>query len=108
MTIAFQVMRLSMIKILELSRIGPMKNRTAQKPKTAMTQGFLGSFLCSAAAMAALELLRIFLGVFTQKAALSVLLAVAIKEFLWTLAWTPLVYLVFHHIFKKVGLDKLA
>ena len=91
--------------ILFLVLVGAAAGSAAQY---ALTQGFLGSFLCSAAAMAALELLQIFLGVFTQKAALSVLLAVAIKEFLWTLAWTPLVYLVFHHIFKKVGLDKLA
>ena len=91
--------------ILFLVLVGAVAGSAAQY---ALTQGFLGSFLCSAAAMAALELIRIFLGVFTQKAALTVLLEVATKEFLWTLVWTPLVYLIFNRIFQKVGLDKLA
>ena len=91
--------------ILFLVLVGAVAGSAAQY---ALTQGFLGCFLCSALAMAALELVRVFLGVFTQQAALSVLLYVAAKEVLWTLIWTPLVYLVFYRIFLKVGLDKLA
>ena len=91
--------------ILFLVLVGAVAGSAAQY---ALTQGFFGCFLCSAAAMTILEFLRIFLGVFTQQAALPVLLEVALKEILWTLVWTPLVYLVFYRIFQKVGLDKLA
>ena len=91
--------------ILFLVLVGAAAGSAAQY---ALTQGFLGSFLCSAVAMAALELLRIVLGTFTQKAALIILLGIAAKEFLWTLVWAPLVYLIFNRVFQKVGLDKLA
>ena len=93
------------VMILFLVLVGAAAGSAAQY---ALTQGFLGSFLCSAAALVVLEFLRIFLGAFTQQAALTVLLSIAVKEFLWTLVWTPLVYLIFHRIFQKVGLDKLA
>ncbi len=91
--------------ILFLVLVGAVAGSASQY---ALTQGFLGCFLCSAVAMTALEFIRIFLGVFTQQGALSVLLSVAVKEVLWTLVWTAPVYLVFYAIFLKVGLDKLA
>lgn len=91
--------------ILFLVLVGAAAGSAAQY---ALTQGLLGCFLCSAAAMAMLEVLRVFLGIFTQKAALTVLIGVAAKELMWTLVWTPLVWLVFRLVFQKVGLDKLA
>ena len=74
----------------------------------ALTQGFVGCLVCSTGIMAVLEGLRVFWGLFTRWAPLSVLLEMAGKEFLWTLAWTPVVYLIFRAVFHRVGLDKLA
>ena len=73
-----------------------------------LTQGFLGCLLCSAGTLAALEALNISWDLFTQAAPLSVLLEVAGKEFFCSLIWTPLVYLIFRAVFRRVGLDKLA
>ncbi len=74
----------------------------------ALTQGFLGCLLCSTGILAALEGLHILWGLFSQMAPFSVLLEVAGKELLCSLLWTPLVYLIFRSIFRRVGLDKLA
>lgn len=74
----------------------------------ALTQGFLGFLLCSAGSLAILEGLRTAWGVFTHRAAAEVLLQVAGTEFVCTLFWTPLVYLIFRAVFRRVGLDKLA
>lgn len=74
----------------------------------ALTQGFLGCLLCSAAALSVYAALHILWGVFSQQASLSVLTEVAAKEGLFTLPWTFPVYLIFRAVFRRVGLDKLA
>ena len=91
--------------ILFLVCVGAVVGSVAQY---ALTQGFLGCLMCSAGALGVLEVVHIFLGLFTRTAPLSILLRVAGKEFLWSLVWTPAVYPVFRLIFQKVGLDKLA
>lgn len=73
-----------------------------------LTQGFSGCLVCAAGVLAALEGLRLGWGLFTQAAPMAILLEVAGKEFLWTLVWTPLIYLLFRLAFRKVGLDRLA
>ena len=74
----------------------------------ALTQGFLGCLLCSAAALTVYACFHILWGLFSQLAPFSALMEVALKESLLTLPWTPLVYLIFRTIFRRVGLDKLA
>lgn len=74
----------------------------------ALTQGFVGFLICSSGVLAVLELLRILWRLFIQLAPLTVLLEVAGREFLWSLAWTPVVYVIFRIVFRKVGLDRLA
>lgn len=74
----------------------------------ALTQGFLGFLLCSAGSLAMLEGLRIAWGIFTRQGTAEVFLRAAGSEFLYTLIWTPLVYLIFRTVFRRVGLDKLA
>lgn len=74
----------------------------------ALTQGFLGCLLCSAGTMACLEGFHILWGLFSQMAPVPILLQTAAREFSLTLLWTPLVYLIFRSIFRRVGLDKLA
>lgn len=92
-------------KVLFLALAGALVGSAAQY---ALTQGFLGCLLCSAATLSVLEGLRVFWGVFSQAAPLSVLAGIAGRELVWTLMWTPLVYLIFYKIFQKVGLDRLA
>ena len=36
------------------------------------------------------------------------MLRVAVPEILWSLAWTPLVYLIFHAVYRRVGGSRLA
>ncbi len=74
----------------------------------ALTQGFFGCLLCSAGALVALEGLHVAWGMFSHQAELQILFQTAISEFLFTMIWVPLVYLIFRMVFQRVGLDKLA
>ena len=74
----------------------------------ALSQSFPGCLICSAGVLALLELLRVGRRLFINAAGLSSLLQVAVPEFLWSLAWTPLVWLLFRSIYNRVGGTKLA
>ena len=74
----------------------------------ALSQSFPGCLICAAGVLGGLELLRIGRGLLTNAAGLGSLLQVAIPEFLWSLAWTPLVWLLFRAIYNRVGGTKLA
>ena len=74
----------------------------------ALSQSFLGCLLCSAGVLGLLDLLRVAQRLFINAASLSDLLQVAAPEFLWSLAWTPLVWLLFRAIYHKVGGNRLA
>ena len=52
--------------------------------------------------------LRVARGLITNAAELPALLQVALPECLLSLAWTPLVYLLFRSIYRRVGGTKLA
>lgn len=69
----------------------------------ALNQNFLGCLICSAAVLAVQEVVRLLAGLFTQIAPIQSLLQVAVPEFLWSLCWMPLVYLIFRSIFRRVG-----
>lgn len=74
----------------------------------ALSQSFPGHLVCSAGVLASLDFCRVAQGMFTRSAPLSVLLHVAVPEFLWSLAWTPLVWLLFRAVYGRVGGTKLA
>jgi len=74
----------------------------------ALSQSFLGCFICAAGALGLLDLLRMARMLFINAAGLSELLRVAVPEFLWSLAWTPLVWLLFRAIYRRVGGTRLA
>ena len=74
----------------------------------ALRQSFPGCLICSAGALAFVDLLRIIRMLFTRSAPLPALLQVAVPEFLWSLAWTPLVWLLFRAIYNRVGGTRLA
>ncbi len=93
------------LPILFLTAAGLLAGNAGQY---ALTQGYAGCLICSAATLAVMEGIHILGGLFIRMAPLSVMLSVAGKEFLLTLLWSPLVFLIFWLIFRKVGLDKLA
>jgi rod shape-determining protein MreD len=68
----------------------------------ALNQSFLGCLLCCAGLLGCLGALRVLRGLMTQAATLSVLLGVAIPECLLSLAWTPVVFLLFRAIFRRI------
>ena len=74
----------------------------------ALSQSLAGCLICSAGALAMLDCLRIARALFINAAELSDLLQVAVPEFLWSLAWTPLVWLLFRAIYRRVGGTRLA
>lgn len=74
----------------------------------ALSQSFIGCLICAAGTVGLLELLRIARGLLTDAAPLSALLEAAAPEFLWSVAWTPLVWLLFRAVHRKVGGNKLA
>ena len=74
----------------------------------ALSQSFLGCLLCSAGALAAIDLWRIAVRLFVRSAGWTSMLRVAVPEILWSLAWTPLVYLIFHAVYRRVGGSRLA
>ena len=74
----------------------------------ALSQSFPGCLICSIGVLGLLDLLRVARMLFINAAGLSDLLQVAVPEFLWSLAWTPLVWLLFRAIYNRVGGTKLA
>ena len=74
----------------------------------ALSQSFAGCLICSAGVLGVLDLLRVARGLLVDLASLSDLLQVAAPEFFWSLAWTPLVWLLFRFIYNRVGGTKLA
>ena len=74
----------------------------------ALKQSFPGHLICSAGVLSVLGLLRVACRIFTNTAALPSLLQVAVPEFLWSIVWTPLVWILFRAIYRRVGGTKLA
>ena len=74
----------------------------------ALSQSFPGCLICSAGVLGLLDLLRVAQRLFINAASLSALLQVAVPEFLWSLVWTPLVWLLFRAVYNRVGGTKLA
>ena len=88
-----------------LTLVGLLTGTAAQY---ALSQTFIGCFLCSAGALAAIDLWRLAVRLFIRSASLPSLLRVAVPEILWSLAWTPLVYFLFRAVYRKVGGARLA
>lgn len=74
----------------------------------ALSQSLPGCLICAAGTLAVIDGLRVLRGLITNVAPLAVLLEVAVPECLLTLAWCPLVYLLFRAVFNRVGGSKLA
>ena len=68
-----------------------------------LRQNFWGFLLCSGGCLAALDVFRILRRFLGGVAELSPLLRVAVPEVLWSLAFTPLIYLVIGFVYHRVG-----
>ena len=67
-----------------------------------LRQDFVGCFLCGVLALCAIDALRILTRLLAGVAAPEVLLTLAAKEILWSLCFTPPVYLLFRWVFRRV------
>ncbi len=74
----------------------------------ALSQSLVGCLLCGAGVTALLSLQQMLLLLLGGAAQLPSLLQVAVPEWLLTMAWTPLVYLLFRTVFRRVGGTRLA
>ena len=92
-------------QVLYLSLAGMAMGAVSQY---ALSQSFAGCLICSAGVLGLLDLLRVGLRLFINDASLTDLLQVAMPEFLWSLDWTPLVWLLFRAIHRRVGGNRLA
>ena len=92
-------------RILLLTLIGMFTGALAQY---ALAQTLLGCILCSAAALAALELLQVAEELFFLRTDLLPALRAAALQLVWTLCWVPVVYSIFRRAFLRVGGDRLS
>ena len=81
---------------------------TGTLSRYALRSSFAGCIVCAAACLALLELFQVISGVIIQLGPLSALLSIALREWLLSLCWTPLIYLIFYRIYRRVGGQKLA
>lgn len=65
-------------------------------------QDLLGCLLCSAGALAVIDLIRAAAWLLGGKAALLELLAVALPEIFWSLVFLPVIYGMFRWVFRRV------
>lgn len=65
-------------------------------------QNLLGCLLCSAGALAILDLVRVGYSLLRGRASLTELLAVALPEIFWSLVFLPLIYGIFLWVFRRV------
>ena len=70
-------------------------------------QTFLGYLLCASATVGVMEALRVVSGMLTQLGSLNALGLMALKEGLWSLCFTPLIYPLFKLIYHRVGGERL-
>ena len=65
-------------------------------------QSLLGCLLCSAVALTAIDAVRVAGYRLMELGELPALLGVAIQEILWSLVFTPFIYLIFHWVHRRV------
>lgn len=64
-------------------------------------QNLIGCLLCSAGALAIIDLIRVVFALLRGRASLPALLAVALPEIFWSLVFVPLIYAIFLWVFHR-------
>lgn len=91
--------------VLAMALVGTATGAAAQY---VLSQSLPGCLLCTASVLVLLDSLRVIRGLITETASFPVLIQIAAPECLLSLAWTPVVYLLFRTIYRRVGGTKLA
>lgn len=92
-------------RVFLLTLVGLFTGALAQY---ALSQSLVGCLLCSAAALAVVELVHIAEDLFFLRAQVGPALLAALPQLLWTLCWVPVVYGIFSRAFDRVGGDRLS
>lgn len=74
----------------------------------ALKQNYLGYLLCCAIDLGVIELFRLLWCLLTRLGPLEAVAWVALKEALWSLCFTPFIYLLYRLIYRKVGGERLG
>ena len=72
-------------------------------PSFTLRRSLSGCMLCTAGAVALLEVLHVLGGLINDLAGAGALLLVALGEWFVTLISTPAVYFLFYHLYRKAG-----
>ena len=92
-------------RVLVLMLVGMFAGALARH---ALARSLLGSMICCGAAVAVIQLIYGAADLFFVRVTLWEFICVAAPQLLCSLAWTPVVYLLFHRVYDRVGGDKLA
>lgn len=65
-------------------------------------QNFLGCLICSAGALIIINLLRVIVYTLQERGTLPSLLVIAGPEIFWSLIFSPLIYLIFRFVYRRV------
>ena len=93
------------VMVFSMALAGMLIGITAQY---SLSQGLPACLLCTGCILALMDGLRILKGLITNSAALGPMLQVAIPEVILSLCWTPVVWFLFHAVFRRVGGTRLA
>ena len=91
-------------RILLLTVMGLFTGALAQY---ALAQTLWGCVLCSAVVVIIIEAVQAAKELFFLRAQLLPILRTALPQLIWTLCWVPVVYGIFHRVFRRVGGDRL-
>ena len=91
-------------RVLLLTVMGLFTGALAQY---ALAQTLWGCVLCSAAVLTMIEAIQAAKELFFLRAQLLPTLRTALPQLVWTLCWVPVVYGIFHRVFRRVGGDRL-
>ncbi len=92
------------IMVFAMALAGFLAGKAAQ---LVLSRSFLGYLFCSAVILAVVDLARVGRGMLTRSAEFTVLLQVAVPEYLLSLLWTPVIYAVFWMVYQRVGGERL-
>lgn len=92
------------LKVFGMTLAGFLTGRTSQ---LVISRNFPGYVICTAAVAAATDILRIAGRLLTRTAALPALLEAAVPEFLLTMLWAPVVWLLYRPVRRLASGEKL-
>lgn len=68
-----------------------------------LKKGFFGYFLCACSILVGVEAVNIIIAVVREVGTVVQIVPFAIQEMMLTICYTPIVYGIFHKVFRKIG-----